>query len=275
MDTLHLRYEFVPWPCLPKARGRGMVQGSELLIVVRLVERSNLPFGDFSIIDTRARTCGGEKRQQGENIQPAHMIHPRGREAILGFSLVNFDVRFPPIADISVSATLWHMRRGNILATVLVLVAAASVAAYMFVHQSEPSSQLSIIRGAQTNSYWRAEPKWLEFTDPPALFAGVRDRGYAYCLSNGQIDPGCAQDQDDAVHSAVLAILTVHLQRAMPDKSTLERSEYWVATNPDVAAGVVRDCWALYREHSASDARILSVCLGNLVRGTLLDEPVP
>lgn len=53
-------------------------------------------------------------------------------------------------------------------------------------------------------------------------------------------------------------------QAAMKNKESLGRKERYVAMNPDVARKVVDSCWALYKEHGGSDARVLSVCLGNL-----------
>jgi len=73
-----------------------------------------------------------------------------------------------------------------------------------------------------------------------------------------------------------MALMVADAQRHMPRKEKLGRKEYWVASNPDVAAHVASYCWALYKEHGASDARILSVCLGNLTEySPLVDLPVP
>ncbi len=86
----------------------------------------------------------------------------------------------------------------------------------------------------------------------------------------------CALQQDEAVAFAVGAIVLAKAQRGMADKSTLGTKEYWVATNPNIAPRVANTCWALYKEHGASDARLLSVCLGNLTDySPLISLPVP
>jgi hypothetical protein len=61
-----------------------------------------------------------------------------------------------------------------------------------------------------------------------------------------------------------MALNIAAAQAAMKNKDTLGRKERYVATNPNVARAVVSSCWALYTEHGAADARVLSVCLGNL-----------
>lgn len=145
---------------------------------------------------------------------------------------------------------------------------------YLSERTREPSKQM--IQAAQARSFWGARPKWLEFTDKSELFKRVRDRAYAYCFSSGEIETACAQQQDDAVQDAVLTLLIVGDQQRMRDKEKLGTKEYWVATHPEIAARVAKSCWALYIEHGASDARILSVCLGNLTDySPLVDLPVP
>jgi hypothetical protein len=125
-------------------------------------------------------------------------------------------------------------------------------------------SRASIVHDAEAKSFWGANPAWMIQTDQKELFRQVRDRAYAYCLRGSKVDTKCAAEQDDAVESAVAALFIAAGQAAMKDKSTLGRKEYYVATNPRVAYKVRSACWALYDEHGASDARILSVCLGNL-----------
>jgi hypothetical protein len=116
---------------------------------------------------------------------------------------------------------------------------------------------------------------WINLTGEEALFRQVRDRAYAFCLRDGAIDRHCAREQDHAVHSSVLAWLLVGEQRRMPDKSQLGTKERWVAEHPEIATGARAYCWALYNAHGRMDARLLSVCLGNLTDFTpLVDLPV-
>jgi hypothetical protein len=108
------------------------------------------------------------------------------------------------------------------------------------------------------------------------LFEGVRDRGYAYCIANGHIDPRCASEQDEAVRFAVVALVIARDQQRMPNKEGLGLKEQWVATNPEIVADVLNQCWALYKQHGAKDARLLSVCLGNLTDASpLVQLPIP
>lgn len=113
-------------------------------------------------------------------------------------------------------------------------------------------------------------------TNRDAVFEGVRDRGYAYCFSGGKIDHKCALEQDEAVRFAVSALVIARDQQRMPNKDSLGLKEHWVATNPEIVPRVLNECWALYREHGAEDARLLSICLGNLTDASpLVPLPVP
>jgi len=117
---------------------------------------------------------------------------------------------------------------------------------------------------------------WLRLTDKRDIFKRVRDRAYGYCLSGASIDEKCASEQDDAVEAAVMALHIAAAQAAMKDKDKLGLKEHYVATNPAIAPRVQNACWALYKEHGATDARILSVCLGNLTDySPLIPLPVP
>lgn len=138
------------------------------------------------------------------------------------------------------------------------------------------SSRQAAIRQAEAKSHRGANPNWLQLTHKGDLFKRVRDRAYGYCLSGANIDEKCASEQDDAVEAAVLAIYLAAAQAEMKDKDKLGLKERYVATNPDVAPRVENACWALYKEHGAADARILSVCLGNLTDfSPLIPLPVP
>ncbi|HEY0164541.1 MAG TPA: hypothetical protein VGB39_04115, partial [Sphingomicrobium sp.] len=80
----------------------------------------------------------------------------------------------------------------------------------------------------------------------------------------------------DAVEGAVMAVHVAAAQAQMKDKDSLGNKENYVATNPAIAPRVENICWALYKEHGAADARILSVCLGNLTDfSPLIPLPVP
>jgi hypothetical protein len=121
-----------------------------------------------------------------------------------------------------------------------------------------------VIEVAQAKSLYGAKPDWLKYTDKPDLFERVRDQAYVYCLSSGKIDVECALKQDKAVEASVLAIHLASAQSQMTNKDTLSAKERWVAMNPEIAPRVIKQCWALYEDHGAVDARILAVCLGNL-----------
>ena len=131
-----------------------------------------------------------------------------------------------------------------------------------------------VIEHAQQTSPYGAKPNWLGLTDGDALFDAVRDRAYAFCFSNGKIDPRCALEQDEAVQFSVVALVIAHDQQRMPNKETLGRKEKWVATNPEIVPRVLNECWSLYKLHGAKDARILSVCLSNLTDASPL-VPLP
>jgi hypothetical protein len=155
------------------------------------------------------------------------------------------------------------------------IVAAAGLVAC---HTEQPDFTMpqSMISEAQAKSTLGKNPRWLHYTDKPALFRGVRNRAYGYCFAHGRIDLQCASEQDDAVEGAVLALDIASDQARMRDKSSLGIKEHFVATNPEVAPRVAKFCWALYKDHGAADARILSVCLGNLTDySPLLPLPVP
>lgn len=132
-----------------------------------------------------------------------------------------------------------------------------------------------VIKGSQSKSLYGAKPNWLKVTDQPEIYSRVRDRGYVYCLSGGRIDVECASKQDEAVAASVWAIHIASAQARMPNKESLGQKERWVALNPDIAARVTEECWALYEDHGAADARILAVCLGNLTDfSPLIELPV-
>ena len=142
--------------------------------------------------------------------------------------------------------------------------------------QDSVSLRRTIIAAAQVRSFRGANPKWLELTDKEALFRLVRDHAYSYCLSQKSVDLKCTAEQDDAVEASVLALKVAVDQAAMTDKKRLGLKEHYVATNPIVATSVENACWALYKAHGSQDARILSVCLGNLTDySPLIPLPVP
>jgi hypothetical protein len=131
----------------------------------------------------------------------------------------------------------------------------------------EPSlnrPSVEVIKKAQANSFFGATPEWLGLTDNPAVFKGLRDRGYAFCFSEGKISESCARAQDDAVQSSILALYVAYDQQKMKDKSVLGQKERHVAENPEIIPRVLNECWQLYKAHGGQDVRILAVCLGNL-----------
>ena len=138
------------------------------------------------------------------------------------------------------------------------------------------SSRQAAIRQAEAKSGRGANPSWLQLTNKGDLFKRVRDRAYGYCLSGANIDEKCASEQDDAIEASVMALNLAAAQAEMKDKGRLGLKEHYVATNPAIAPRVENACWALYKEHGAADARILSVCLGNLTDfSPLIPLPVP
>ncbi len=75
---------------------------------------------------------------------------------------------------------------------------------------------------------------------------------------------------------ATMALVTADAQRRMPNKATLGLKEQWVASNPQIVPQVLNECWGLYRQHGAEDARILSTCLASLTDASpLVPIPVP
>lgn len=130
--------------------------------------------------------------------------------------------------------------------------------------RADRSSIGSAIAEAEAKSFWGANPGWLSLTSQSDLFRRVRDRAYGYCLRGSVVEKKCASEQDEAVWASVMALYIAAAQAAMKNKETLGRKERYVATNPNIARAVVSSCWALYKEHGAADARVLSVCLGNL-----------
>lgn len=138
------------------------------------------------------------------------------------------------------------------------------------------SSDRSAIHGAEAKSFASANPVWLSLTSQKDLFRRVRDRASGYCLRGRTVEKTCASEQDEAVQSAVVALDLAAAQAAMKNKDSLGIKERYVATHPNVAQNVVSSCWALYKEHGAEDARLLSVCLGNLTDySPLAPLPVP
>src|SRR4051794_16056371 len=133
-----------------------------------------------------------------------------------------------------------------------------------------------MIAEAEAKSARGAIPNWLQFTDKRDLFERMRDRAYGYCQSGATIDLKCASEQDDAVEASVIAMQIAADQAKMKGKDKLGIKENYVATNPEIPPRVENACWALYKEHGAADARILSVCLGNLTDySPLIPLPVP
>ena len=159
---------------------------------------------------------------------------------------------------------------------IALLGAVPSLAACDALHKTSAPSPQAIIKGAEAKSFYGANPSWMEDTRQKDLISRVRDRAYAYCLKGNAVEVRCASEQDEAVLSSVTALMVAGDEAAMKNKDTLGIKEHYVATNSDIAPRVVSSCWALYKEHGASDARILSVCLGNLTDfSPLVPLPVP
>jgi hypothetical protein len=123
---------------------------------------------------------------------------------------------------------------------------------------------------------WGADPIWIVASNQPALFREVRNRAYGYCVRGDAVDPRCAQEQDESVRVAVLTLMLLQDQSEMPDKSTLSDKERRVADDPQLAEDGKTYCWSIYNAHGAIDARLLSLCLGNLTDfSQLVPTPVP
>jgi hypothetical protein len=127
-----------------------------------------------------------------------------------------------------------------------------------------PGASAEIVAAAQRSSYWGLNPVWINFIGDEALFRRVRARAFAFCFRGQAIDPGCANDQDEAVHAVVLALLVADAQQHMTNKDRLGRKERWVANHPEIVSHTRSYCWRLYAAHGGMDARLLAVCLGNL-----------
>jgi hypothetical protein len=168
------------------------------------------------------------------------------------------------------------MSLNRVLMIVILFGVVPSFATCNVFQKTAAPSREAIVKKAEAKSFWGANPSWLQFTTQKDLIRRVRDRAYGYCLRGSGVDAQCASAQDDAVQSSVMALMVATAQAAMKDKDKLGTKEYYVATNPDIARRVVSSCWALYKEHGAADARILSVCLGNLTDfSPLVPLPVP
>ena len=142
--------------------------------------------------------------------------------------------------------------------------------------EGDAQSGKALIAKAEAKSARGANPVWLQNTDNDDLFKRVRDRAYGYCLSGANIDEKCASEHDDAVEAGVLVLNISAAQADMKDKDRLGLKEHYVATDPTITPRVANTCWALYKEHGAEDARILSICLGNLTDySPLIPLPVP
>ncbi len=162
--------------------------------------------------------------------------------------------------------------------TVLVILVATAVFAVGYKIATPGSGVVppELIKRAQQTSPHGEKPNWLGFTESDSLFEGIRDRAYAFCFSRGSIERRCALEQDEAVQFATLALVTADAQRRMPNKATLGLKEQWVASNPQIVPQVLNECWGLYRQHGAEDARILSTCLASLTDASpLVRVPVP
>lgn len=132
------------------------------------------------------------------------------------------------------------------------------------------------IAEAQAKSTAGPNPVWLVSRDKDGFFKKVRDRGYEYCLSERNSGPKCTSEQDDAVLSSLMALETAAAQSGIVDKSELGRKERYVAENPVILAQVEAAFRSLYKEHGSRDARILSICFGNLTDySPLITLPVP
>lgn len=94
----------------------------------------------------------------------------------------------------------------------------------------------------------------------------MRARGYQYCQKNGSIDKDCAYLQDQAIIKSEFAIMISIGQQKMTEaqKNGLSDRERWVSFNPHIRNEVIDYCTRLYEDHGGRDARIFSVCLGNL-----------
>jgi len=130
-------------------------------------------------------------------------------------------------------------------------------------HASD-GSDITIIREAQSRSYWGADPLWIDWTGEKGLFRQIRDAGYEFCLQLKVLDVTCTEQQDEAVHAAVLILRADRDLRAMENKTSLTFEERWVAEHPEITGDIRSYCWELYGDHGARDARLISSCLGNL-----------
>lgn len=183
-------------------------------------------------------------------------------------------IRVRPIAEISGNSNLGPVVNTPIRVTLAFVGAALGLSAC---HEAGRTALTqAVILDAEARSEAGANPAWLKLTNQPALFKGVRERAYRYCLAGKSVDPRCASEQDRAVDGSIAALSVVTEQAQMRDKDRLGLKEKYVAENPEIAPQVEKACWALYKEHGAADARILSVCLGNLTDySPLIPLPVP
>lgn len=178
-------------------------------------------------------------------------------------------LKWQPIADIGSDARLALVR----LRTAGILIALGLMSAC---GAEGPAQRLGVIKEAEARSAYGANPKWLELTSQRDLFRRVRDRGYVYCLRGTSVEDKCAFEQDQAVLGAVAAIFLAEGLRGTPNKNSLTPKERELVFDPAILPRVLNTCWSLYKEHGASDARILSVCLGNLTDySPLIPLPAP
>jgi hypothetical protein len=158
----------------------------------------------------------------------------------------------------------------------LAIVAAGSFVGGRFwsVQRPIPPPSAEAVAAAQRSSSWGLNPTWIDLSGEEALFRQVRARAFASCFRDGSISRTCAEEQDAAVQSVVLTLEVVEAQRRMPDRGALGVKERWVADHPEIVSQARSYCWALYNSHGGMDARLLAVCLGNLIEGSIV-VPLP
>lgn len=134
--------------------------------------------------------------------------------------------------------------------------------------ENRTADRQAAIRSAQVSAYWGPIPRWIGWSGEEARFRQMRDRAYEYCFRGNAVESACAHEQDDALHSVVLTLSLVEAQRRSPDKRELSDTERSIAEDPQIVARARSYCWSLYDSHGGSDARLLDVCLSDLIDGS-------
>jgi hypothetical protein len=116
------------------------------------------------------------------------------------------------------------------------------------------------IADAQAKSNYGSTANWnLDPALTHATVQGMRDRAYAYCLSDKVSDRNCFTEQDHSLFDYANTFRIVRTFRA----EAVPTFEYAVAhkQDPNAFERVHRYCWSVYKDQRSRDARGLGPCM--------------